>query len=173
MMKPTDCPPQLIDKQQGSVLLEALIAILIFSFGLLGLIGIQASAVGLSIDAKYRADAAYLANQIVSQMWVDRANLDGYAHHAGGTACSPTGGASGNPKVHNGTSSGSWTYQVAKSLPGATEDKQQIRVTTTTTSPLPPATPATPVSLVEITLCWKRPSETTWHRHVTATRINQ
>ena len=86
-MKPTACPPPLIGKQQGSVLLEALIAILIFSFGLLGLIGIQASAVGLSIDAKYRADAAYLANQIVSQMWVDRANMDTYAHHATGNAC--------------------------------------------------------------------------------------
>jgi type IV pilus assembly protein PilV len=162
-MKPIACPPTiLIDKQQGSVLLEALIAILIFSFGLLGLIGIQASAVGLSIDAKYRADAAYLANQIVSQMWVDRANLDGYAHHAGGNACAPTGGASGNTKVHNGANSGSWTYQVAQSLPGATEDKQQIKVTTVGTT-----------RRVEVALCWKRPQETTWHSHLTTTQINQ
>lgn len=161
-MKPIACPPTiLIDKQQGSVLLEALIAILIFSFGLLGLIGIQASAVGLSIDAKYRADAAYLANQIVSQMWVDRANMDGYAHHPTGNACAPTGGASANPRVINGTNSGSWTFQVARSLPGATEDRQQIRVTTVGTT-----------RRVEVALCWRRPSETTWHRHVTATQIN-
>jgi type IV pilus assembly protein PilV len=44
------------------MLLEALIAILIFSFGILGLVGLQANAINLSTDAKYRADAALLAN---------------------------------------------------------------------------------------------------------------
>jgi type IV pilus assembly protein PilV len=172
-MKPNAYLSSVAARQHGSVLLEALIAILIFSFGILGLIGIQASAVGLSIDAKYRADAAYLTNQIVAQMWLDRANLLAYAHHATGTACDPalntgagaTGAASANAKVHDGTTPGSWTHQIAGSLPGADEDKQQIKVTPTTAGAVP--------RLVEITLCWKRPSEATWHRHVTATRIYQ
>lgn len=147
--------------EQGSVLLEALIAVLIFTLGILGLMGIQANAIGLSIDAKFRADAAYLANQIVSQMWVDRANLDTYAHKPTGAACSPTGANSGNAKVYS-TTSGSWTYQIAKSLPGASADKQQIKVT---------AVGAT--RQVEIAICWKRPQETTWHMHTTTTQIYQ
>lgn len=167
-MKTNVCPCQAEPKQEGSVLLEALIAILIFSFGLLGLIGIQANAVGLSIDAKYRADAAYLAEQIVSQMWVDRANMDTYAHHATDSVCSPTGAASANTKVYNGALSGSWAYQVAQSLPGATQDKQQIKVT-----PIPPPPAVATTRRIEVGLCWKRPQESTWHSHVTVTQIYQ
>lgn len=161
-MKTNACTLQVDFKQRGSVLLEALIAIVIFSFGILGLIGIQASAVGLSIDAKYRADAAYLANQIVSQMWVDRANMDSYAHHATGSVCSPTGAASVNTKVYDGANSGSWAFQVAQALPGAIEGKQQIKVTAVGTT-----------RRVEVGLCWKRPQESTWHSHLTVTQIYQ
>ncbi|HCI13476.1 MAG: hypothetical protein A2063_09295 [Gallionellales bacterium GWA2_60_142] len=57
--------------QQGSVLLEALIALMIFSFGILGSIGVQAKIIGLSSDAGYRTDATFLANQIIAQIWVD------------------------------------------------------------------------------------------------------
>ena len=71
-MRPTTSPTSA--KQQGSVLLEGLIAILIFSMGILALVGLQAAAIKNSSDAKYRADASYLANQIIGQMWADRAN---------------------------------------------------------------------------------------------------
>lgn len=57
--------------QTGSMLLEALIAILIFSIGILALVAMQATAIKNSIDAKYRADASYFANQLIAQMWVD------------------------------------------------------------------------------------------------------
>jgi type IV pilus assembly protein PilV len=56
--------------QRGVMLLEALIAILIFSIGILGLVGLQATAVQQSSDARYRADAAQLAEQLLGQMWV-------------------------------------------------------------------------------------------------------
>lgn len=54
--------------QSGVMLLEAMIAVLIFSFGVLGLVGMQAMAVGASRDAKYRVDADLLANDLVAQM---------------------------------------------------------------------------------------------------------
>ena len=57
--------------QSGVMLIEALIALLIFSIGILGIIGLQASAVQQSTDAKNRAEAAYLADQLMGQMWVD------------------------------------------------------------------------------------------------------
>jgi len=44
-------------QQTGSVVLEALIAILIFSIGILALIGMQATAINSVADAKYRNTA--------------------------------------------------------------------------------------------------------------------
>ena len=55
--------------QRGGFLLEALIAILIFSFGILGIVGLQAQAIRHVNDAQYRSEAIYLANSLVSSMW--------------------------------------------------------------------------------------------------------
>ena len=57
--------------QSGAFLLEALIAILIFSFGILGIVGLQAKAIRFTNDSEYRAEATYLANSLISQMWSD------------------------------------------------------------------------------------------------------
>jgi type IV pilus assembly protein PilV len=56
--------------QRGFLLLEVLISILIFSFAILGLIGLQARAVGFSVDAEDRDQAAVLADHIIATMWV-------------------------------------------------------------------------------------------------------
>lgn len=72
-------------RQHGAMLLEALIGILIFSIGILALVGMQAIAIKNVTDAKYRSDASFLANEIISRMWVDRVNLGNYAY-PGGTA---------------------------------------------------------------------------------------
>lgn len=58
--------------QRGFALLEALVAVLLFSLGLLGLIGLQTRAISLSIDANDRNRAAMLANEIASTMWLQR-----------------------------------------------------------------------------------------------------
>lgn len=55
--------------QRGVMLIEALIAILIFSIGILGIVGLQASAVKQSTEARYRAEAAHLAQQLLGTMW--------------------------------------------------------------------------------------------------------
>lgn len=64
--------------QSGIALLEALLAILIFSIGILAVLGLQAVSIKNSVQAKYRIDASFLANQIIGQMWVDRTNLANY-----------------------------------------------------------------------------------------------
>src|SRR6185369_10766683 len=62
--------------QRGSFLLEALISVLIVALGILGLIGLQARAFQNIDDAQYRAEAAYMANALLGQMWVyDRTKL--------------------------------------------------------------------------------------------------
>jgi type IV pilus assembly protein PilV len=61
--------------QQGAVLLEALIAVLIFSFGLLALAGLQAAMIKNTDDAKYRAEATFIAQQKLGEIWTDAQNL--------------------------------------------------------------------------------------------------
>ena len=56
--------------QRGGFLLEALIADRIVAFGVLGVIGQQARAIQNVDDAQYRAEAAFLANSLLGQMWV-------------------------------------------------------------------------------------------------------
>lgn len=58
--------------QYGSSLLEVLVAVLIVSFGLLGLVGLQAKATSMSISAEDRSRAALLANDFVSTMQLMR-----------------------------------------------------------------------------------------------------
>ena len=61
--------------QSGVMLLEALIAILIFSLGILTVIALQATSIKLTSDAKYRTDATLLANRLIGQMWVSGGSL--------------------------------------------------------------------------------------------------
>jgi type IV pilus assembly protein PilV len=56
--------------QHGVVLVEAMVAILLFSVGVLAIAGLQASMLQNSADTKYRTEASYLAQQVVGQMWV-------------------------------------------------------------------------------------------------------
>ncbi len=65
--------------QDGVVLLEALAAILIFSFGILAFLWMQASATRQVTDSKYRLEASFAANQLLGDMWVHPASLAGYA----------------------------------------------------------------------------------------------
>jgi type IV pilus assembly protein PilV len=57
--------------QKGAVLIEALIAVLIFSFGILAISGLQAAMVKNTTDSNYRAEANYLVQQQVGRMWAN------------------------------------------------------------------------------------------------------
>ena len=54
--------------QRGYVLLEALVALLIFSLGLLGLIGFQAASTKIATDSRFRTEAAMLADELLAKM---------------------------------------------------------------------------------------------------------
>jgi len=54
--------------QSGYVLLEALVAMLIFSLGLLGLIGFQAASTKIATDSRFRTEAAMLADELLAKM---------------------------------------------------------------------------------------------------------
>lgn len=71
-------PQRITRKQDGLVLLEGLIAVVIFSFGVLAIIGMQAATVRASTDAKYRVDASFAVNQKIGQIWGNRQQLASY-----------------------------------------------------------------------------------------------
>jgi type IV pilus assembly protein PilV len=56
--------------QRGTFLLEALIAILIVALGVLGLVALQTRAMQQSDDSHLRSEAAFLVNDMISQMWI-------------------------------------------------------------------------------------------------------
>lgn len=85
------------------MLIEALIGILIFSIGILALMGMQAVSMRATIDSKYRSEASFLANEIVGIMWSDPANLASYAS----SDCAST------------TACNTWLTKVATRLPNA------------------------------------------------------
>ena len=77
-------------QQAGGFLLEALIGILIFAFGVLGIVGLQAHSLRVTNESQYRAEAAYLASVVMSDMWTDnylalKANYDSSLGGAGYT----------------------------------------------------------------------------------------
>lgn len=92
---------QLPKLQQGVMLIEALVAILLFTLGIVAVMGLQANSIIQVSQAKYRTDASYLANQIIGKMWVDQANIPAYA----------TAGSA--PRLE-------WDNQVARTLPAGT-----------------------------------------------------
>lgn len=65
-------------EQQGSMMLEGLIAAAIFALGILGLIGLQATSMKATTQAKERIDASLVANERIAALWLDRTNLAAY-----------------------------------------------------------------------------------------------
>ncbi len=70
--------PNLKSSQRGIAIIEAMVALLIFSMGVLALVGLQATMVKNTSDAKYRSDASYIAQNRLGQIWADIANAANY-----------------------------------------------------------------------------------------------
>lgn len=74
--------------QSGYLLLEGLIALLIFSLALLGLVGLHARSIQYVTDGNDRALAAENAQKILGMIWADPNNLSTFDTH---NASVPTG----------------------------------------------------------------------------------
>jgi type IV pilus assembly protein PilV len=136
--------------QSGVMLLEALIGILIFSLGILAMVGMQAMGIRLATDSRDRAEAANLASQLVGEMWLDRAALASYQYSGTGTAPAKLT---------------TWISQVNASLPNATATPPIVAVGA---SPLG----ASVGTQTTVTLQWRNPTDTTVHQFVMTAYIN-
>ncbi len=66
-----------IHHQRGSSLLEGLLAIILFSMGLLSLLMLLSATLIESSNARYRIEASLLINDLVSHMWIGDHSLNG------------------------------------------------------------------------------------------------
>jgi len=145
------------------MLIEALIAILIFSIGILAVVGMQGVAIKNVTESRSRSEAAFLASELLAQMWIDQ-NI------------SPAGANTSNITVGNYDYQGSggvpprltgWVARVNNKLPGSTQPGVKPKVTVTGAS-LSGAT-------VKIELFWQQPEEASLglapHSHVVIATI--
>lgn len=150
--------------QSGVMLLEALIAILIFSLGILGVVGLQASALSVSRDAHYRADAALLANELVGLMFAgDRTGTVLQANFRGtaGFVSSKDKDDPDRCRTDNPATDGSmyclwFNNRVMEALPGAVDFPPQVIVA--------PGVPGN-ASTVTITVRWRAPNDVVNRRY--------
>ncbi len=164
--------------QGGFFLIEAMVAILIFALGILGLVAMGGTAVSSQSDAQYRTEASSLADAIAGQiaLGVNRtsevtkaASLAAFAHQPNpapttvpapcafdGAALDVVSAPTVFPLLNraaNGTA--------VLGMPGATAANQQIFIDGAGT-----------FNRVVITLCWKTGSDSAWRRHTLVTYVN-
>ena len=126
-------------RQQGSFMLEAMIGILVFSFGVLGLVGLQAQSIRHVNDAHFRGEAVYLAQSLLSKMWADDPATLAAKDQAGGAAYNQF-------------------KEMVKSLPGGADP---VNAPTVVVTP----GPSVGSSLVTISVFWIQPGESIANQH--------
>ncbi len=128
---------------RGATLIESLVAILIFSIGILAVVALQAAAVRNATTAKYRTEASMLADQVVGQMWGDDKT---------------TAALQANYASPGGAKFGVWKTQVETMLPGAAAN--------------PPTVTVDASNVVTVTLHWQLPGEASPHNYVLVAQVH-
>jgi type IV pilus assembly protein PilV len=167
---------ELSASQSGFMIIEALIAILIFSLGILGLIAMGGTAIGAQSDARYRTDASRLTENLASQIAIGVARKDDpkeladsllkYAHQPTGATCGAfSGAASTEALVSNWVTEVETVGAGLPGLPGVTAFSTQVKIDNTVTG----------FNRVEITVCWRDPTTAAtspMRRHTLVTYVN-
>jgi type IV pilus assembly protein PilV len=89
MRAPRNAPPR--QRQQGAGLVEVLVAVLVLSFGMLGLAGLQLSALKNTQSSFERGMAVVETHTIIDAMRADRANAVNGLFNLAIDASTPTG----------------------------------------------------------------------------------
>lgn len=151
------------------LLIEVLVAVLLFVVGIMGMVKAMGVSQVAQADAQNRSEAANFASVIVQRMRVtaDSTNAASYQtslltfqHQPTGTGCAFSGTPSSNTAVT------SWVADVMTGtghLPGSTAAMQQILVDTSVTG----------YNKVTVTVCWQGPNDVQPRRHVYSAYVNQ
>lgn len=134
-------------------MLESLIAILIFSMGILALVALLGASVKDTASAKYRTEASLLANQVIGQMWTgDKTNAALVASYG----------------EQSGTQYQAWKDTVIRTLPGVID----ADASGASSGQNLPTIQIDANNNVTVTVRWQAPGESTPHNYVAVTRIS-
>ncbi|MDR0479447.1 MAG: prepilin-type N-terminal cleavage/methylation domain-containing protein [Burkholderiaceae bacterium] len=130
----------------GFALIEALVALLLFSIGILGLMGLQARAVSVAGDAQGRSRAALIADQCASQMQLLATNA----------TISGAGGTTQGATVAQLCNQPGWSAYVSDSAQGGLPGGAIQATSTPPTAVVPGGLSMAPLN-VSITVTWTPP----------------
>lgn len=162
--------------QRGFFLIEALVAILIFAIGGLGMVAIGGTATNAQSDARVRTEAATLAEELASDIVLNvnktatgfQNSLLGYRYNVSGDNCAFSGGLPGGGDLASQAVVSAWLNRVttvgpnAPGLPGSSNATVQVLVDTAATS----------FNRVQITVCWRQPNDQAMRQHTLVTYVN-
>ncbi len=133
-------------------MLESLIAILIFSMGILALVALLGASVKDTTSAKYRTEASLLVNQVIGEMWLgDKTNATLAANYG-----------------ETGEGYRDWKDKVAQTLPGIAD---AVVAPPVAGQNLPTIT-IDGDNMVTVTVFWQAPGESKPHNYAAVTRIH-
>jgi type IV pilus assembly protein PilV len=127
----------------GSALIESLLAMLVFSVGLLSLLALLTATLKESDNARFRSDASLLASDLVSRMWSGERSLQALRQRF----------------MPSADEYQRWLERVRSTLPGIT-DNQNL-----------PELLIDDERNITLTLHWQTPSDTQKHQLVVVTRL--
>lgn len=134
-------------RQRGAFLFEALVAILLFAFGILGMVGLLGSTIRANNDARYRAEAANFAQAMVGEMWTMPATQMDTEFGPGGT------------KLAN------WRTRVAALLPAAGTYPPEVDLSVAGLS--------SQSRSVIVRVYWQLPGDTDRHQYLMTAQIGR
>jgi type IV pilus assembly protein PilV len=130
--------------QRGSSLLEGLLAIVLFSIGLLSLLMLLSATLIESSNARHRIEASLLISDLVSHMWIGDHSLNGLKTRFADTTS----------KDYQ-----SWFTSVSRRLPGVSAKTNAPLITIDDTRN------------VTVTIRWQVPGDSTSHQMIVQTLI--
>lgn len=135
--------------QSGSSLVEGLAALVIFSVGMLGLAGLDTSMMQQNTHAQFRAQASYLAEELLGLATADAVNVQCYRMTAAGPGSCDSAVAQ--------AAVADWRARALAALPGASSS--------------PPTVTYAGDGALTVTILWQRPQEAMQHNYVSTTNL--
>lgn len=146
-------------RARGVALIEALIAILLFSIGILGVVATQARSVQMLSEATLRSQAAQHATDLIAEMWLtDPAQREALYASASAT---PVRYQAWKQRLESG----------ARALPGAADAPPQVVVNTIQTPYSSLSVGSQTVSAVTVTIFWTPPGAEAANSYTTTAMI--
>jgi type IV pilus assembly protein PilV len=133
----------MLSRAKGSALIESLLAILVFSVGIVSLMSLLTATLRESNNARYRSEASLLATDLVSRMWSGDRSLQALKQRFYPTAAEYQ----------------DWLTRVRSTLPGITgvDNLPDLRIDDE--------------RQITLTLFWQTPSDAQKHQLVVVTRV--